>query len=167
MERHNKLYLASQLLLSSAKGFDEATTDADYVRCILLAGAVVNICYPIVEETGGKSKHRARAELATKLTEVRNGESLPAKDWEAQVKRFIGFDTFVYNSLKHAGDTRKKIAAIDDIYFEADLKGEAEELILTAIHEFREVPHSQGAIAKFDPELLVLVNSPWPSGSTE
>lgn len=162
MTKHNKLHLASQLLLSAARGFETATSDADYVKCILLAGAVVNICYPIVEEAGGKSRQRARAELATKLTEVRNGEPLTAKDWDAQVKRFIGFDTFVYNTLKHAGDTRKKVAAIEDIFFEADLKCEAQELILTAIDDFRAVPHSQGAIASFDPELLTLVNSPWP-----
>jgi hypothetical protein len=167
MTRHNKLHLASQLLLCAAREFEAATTDADYVKCILLAGAVVNICYPIVEETGGKSRQRSRAELATKLTEVRNGESLTTKDWDAQVKRFIGFDTFVYNTLKHAGDTRKKVAAIDDIFFEADLKDEAQELILTAIDDFTAVPHSQGAIVSFAPELLTLVNSPWPPGSTK
>lgn len=164
MTRRNKLDIASQLLLSAARDFEVAATDADYVKCILLAGAVVNICYPIVEETGGKSSQRASAELATKLMEMRTGEPLDKKAQDAQVKRFIGFDGFVYNTLKHAGDTRKKIAAIDDIFFEADLKREARNLILTAIDDFRSVPHAPGAIANFDPELLTLVNSPWPLG---
>lgn len=164
MAEHNKLHIASQLLLSAARDFETATTDADYVKCILLAGAVVNICYPIVEETGGKSSQRASGELATRLTERHTGETLDTKAWEAQVKRFIGFDVFVYNALKHAGDPRKKVAAIDDIFFEADLKHEARNLILNAIDDFRAVPHSRRDIADFDPELLTLVNSPWPLG---
>lgn len=162
MESHNKLHIASQLLLSAARDFESATTDTDYVKCILLAGAVVNICYPVVEETGGKSSQRASAELATSLTEIHTGEPLDTKARAAQVKRFIGFNTYVYNSLKHAGDTRKKVDAIDDIFFEADLKHEAENLVLDAIKDFMSVPHSQGAIANFDTELLTLVNSPWP-----
>lgn len=164
MTKHNKLHIASQLLLSAARDFEVATTDADYVKCILLAGAVVNICYPIIEEVGGTSSQRATAELATRLTEIRTGEPLDRKSREALVKRFIGFDTFVYNTLKHAGDTRKSVAAVDDIVFEADLRREAKDLILTAIDDFRSVPHAQSAIANFDPELLTLVNSPWPLG---
>ena len=164
MAEHNKLQIASQLLLSAARDFETAKTDTDYVKCILLAGAVINICYPIVEETGGKSSQRASAELAARLTEMRTGEPFNAKVWEAQVKRFIGFDAFVYNALKHTGDTRKKVAAFDDIFFQADLKQEARNLILNAIDDFRSVPHSAGAIANFDPELLTLVNSPWPLG---
>lgn len=164
MAEHNKLQIASQLLLSAARDFETASTDADYVKCILLAGAVVNICYPIVEETGGKSSQCASAELATKLTEMRAGENFDSKTRKAQVNRFIGFDAFAYNALKHAGDPRKKIAALDDIFFEADLKVEARNLILNAIDDFRSVPHSAGAIANFDPELLTLVNSPWPLG---
>nr|GFD51602.1 hypothetical protein [Tanacetum cinerariifolium] len=39
---------------------------------------------------------------------------------------------------------------------------EARNLILDAIKDFMSVPHSSGAIAAFDPELLTLVNSPWP-----
>lgn len=161
---HNKLHIASQLLLSASRDFEVATTDADYVKCILLAGAVVNICYPIVEEMGGKSSQRARAELATRLTEIHRDEPFDKKTRDTQVKRFIGFDVFVYNTLKHAGNSKEKISARDDIFFDADLKHEAENLILTAIDDFRSVPHSPGAIANFDPELLTLVNSPWPQG---
>ena len=164
MAKHDKLQIASQLLLSAARDFEMAKTDTDYVKCILLAGAVVNICYPIVEELGGKSSQRASAELATRLTEIHNGEPLDMKARTALVKRFIGFDAFVYNSLKHAGDTRNNVAATGDICFEADLKHEARNLILNAIDDFRSVPHSPGAINKFDPELLTLVNSPWPLG---
>ena len=101
---------------------------------------------------------RVKAALAV------GAEPFDAKAWEAQVKRYIGFDVFVYNALKHAGDTRKKVAAVDDIFFEADLKHEARNLILNAIDDFRSVPHSHAAIAEFDPELLTLVNSPWPLG---
>jgi hypothetical protein len=164
MTKHNKLHIASQLLLSAARDFQVATTDADYVKCILLAGAVVNICYPIVEEVGGTSSQQATAELATRLTEMRTGKPLDKKSRDAQVKRFIGFDAFVYNALKHAGDPRKDVAAIDDIFFEADLKREARSLILTAMDDFRSVPHAPSAIANFDPELLTLLNSPWPLG---
>lgn len=164
MAEHNKLHIASQLLLSAARDFETATTDTDYVKCILLAGAVVNICYPIVEEAGGKSSKRASAELATRLTEIRTGEPFDAKTWEAQVKRFIGFDAFVYNTLKHTGETRKKVAATEDIFFQADLKHEARNLILNAIDDFRSVPKSARDIANFDPALLTLVNSPWPLG---
>lgn len=164
MAEHNKLQIASQLLLSAARDFETATTDTDYVKCILLAGAVVNVCYPIVEELGGKTSQRGTAELATKLTELRTGACLDEKAREALIKRFIGSDVFVYNALKHAGDRRKNVAATDDIFFEADLKNEARELILIAIDNFRLLPHAPGAIANFDPELLTLVNSPWPLG---
>jgi len=164
MAEHNKLQIASQLLLSAARDFKTATTDTDYVKCILLAGAVVNVCYPIVDELGGKTSQRETAELATKLTELRTGAAFDEKARDALIKRFIGSDVFVYNALKHAGDRRKNVAATDDILFEADLKHEARELILIAIDNFRLLPHPPGAIANFDPELLTLVNSPWPLG---
>lgn len=164
MKTHDKLHIVSELLLSAARDFDVAKTDADYVKCILLAGAVVNICYPIVEELGGKTSQRGTAELATKLTELHTGAALDKKARDALIKSFIGSDVFVYNALKHAGDRRKNVAATDDIFFEADLKHEARELILIAIDNFRLVPHAPGAIANFDPELLTLVNSPWPLG---
>jgi hypothetical protein len=160
--KHNKLMIASEFLLNAARDYEVAKTNTDYAKCILLAGAVINICYPIIEELGGKSTQRANAELATKMMESR-GVVFDESGRVKQVQKFIGCDSFVYNSLKHSGNKIKKIDASQDIFFEADLKEEAEQLIRTAISEFMAVPHSQGAIESFDSSLLDLVNSPWPT----
>lgn len=162
MGGHNKLYIASQMLLKAARDFEAATDELEYVNCILLAGAVINICYPIIEEKGGTSKFRQMADLATTIMEMRNGKPMDVKDRSNQIRRFLSFDLFAYNALKHAGDRAKGIKASDDIFFEADLKREAEQLICAAISDFGSVPHSSAAIRAFDPAVVDLVRSPWP-----
>lgn len=160
---HNKLLLAGEMLVAASNSYKEASTDIDYIKCILLAGAVINICYPLIEELGGKSKQRSSAELATFLME-RSGNVFKGKQKAKQVSRFIGFSNFAYNSLKHTGDKTKDVLPSDDLYFESNLKIEAERIIIDAISDFIGVPFSQSLInTHFSDDLLDLLSSNWPS----
>lgn len=149
--------------MAASNSYKEASTDIDYIKCILLAGAVINICYPLIEELGGKSKQRSSAELATFLME-RSGNVFKGKQKAKQVSRFIGFSNFAYNSLKHTGDKTKDVLPSDDLYFESNLKIEAERIIIDAISDFIGVPFSQSLInTHFSDDLLDLLSSNWPS----
>ena len=149
--------------MAASNSYKEASTDIDYIKCILLAGAVINICYPLIEELGGKSKQRSSAELATFLME-RSGNVFKGKQKAKQVSRFIGFSKFAYNSLKHTGDKTKDVLPSDDLYFESNLKIEAERIIIDAISDFIGVPFSQSLInTHFSDDLLDLLSSNWPS----
>lgn len=160
---HNKLLLAGEMLVAASNSYKAASTDIDYIKCILLAGAVINISYPLIEELGGKSKQRSSAELATFLME-RSGHVFEGKQKAKQISRFIGFSNFAYNSLKHTGDKTKDVLPSDDLYFESNLKIEAERIIIDAISDFIGVPFSQSLInTHFSDELLDLLSSNWPS----
>ena len=56
MKTHDKIQLASEMLLTAAQDYKNAKSEIDYVKCILLAGAVINVTYPLVKEFGGKTK---------------------------------------------------------------------------------------------------------------
>ena len=159
---HDKLRLAGEMLATAAQDFKDAKTDIDYIKCILLAGAVKNIAYPLVNEFGGKSNSEDRAELATFLVERSEGRIFTDEEKNKYRWEFIAFDNFIYNSLKHSGDNVKKILPSNDLTFEANLAEEAKELILDARDEFIRIPCSQNEINHFPNHLLDFLCSKWP-----
>ena len=163
MRTHDKIQLAGEMLLTAAQDYKNAKVDMDYVKCILLAGAVINVAYPLVEQFGGKTKAMESAELATRIMEIRQGSKFGKQRRREQLSRFLAHDNYVYNSLKHAGDRKRTLLPSDDIQFDADLKVEAEHKILQARDEFVRLPLSQGAINKFSDELRDLLASNWPA----
>jgi hypothetical protein len=163
MKTHDKIQLASEMLLTAAQDYKNAKSEIDYVKCILLAGAVINVTYPLVKEFGGKTKAAETAELATRIMEIRQGAPFGKKKRQAQIARFMAQDNYVYNSLKHAGNDSKQLRASDDLDFDADLKAEAEQKILDARAEFMRLPLGPGATNKFSDELRDFLTSNWPA----
>lgn len=162
LKSHDKLRLAGEMLATAAKDFKDAKTDIDYIKCILLAGAVKNIAYPLINEFGRKSKSEESASLATFLMERSEGRTFTKDEKSEYRRRFIAFDNFVYNSLKHSGNYKEGILPSNDLTFEANLADEAKELILGARDEFRRIPFYQSEINDFPDHVLDFLNSNWP-----
>ncbi|WP_299263711.1 hypothetical protein [uncultured Psychrosphaera sp.] len=131
MTEHDKIPLAGEMLVQAVKSYEHALKDIDYVTSILLAGAVIGIIAPLLEELDIKSSQVALAELSVKSS---NSTSLDKK-----VGRAIGFYRFTYNALKHAGHG-KNIPASKDLVIHADLKDEAEFLIRHAVQDYNKIP---------------------------
>jgi len=163
MKTHDKIRLAGEMLTTAARDYKSAQGDMDYVKCILLAGAVINIAYPLVKEFGGTTRAVESAELATRIMEIRKGVKFGKKERREQIARFVAHDNYIYNSLKHAGNSERKLKPSDDVNFEADLKLEAEQKILDARSEFVRVPFAPGATNQFSDELRDFLSSNWPA----
>jgi hypothetical protein len=163
MKTHDKIQLAGEMLATAAQDYKNAKNDMDYVKCILMAGAVINIAYPLVKQFGGSTQAAESAKLATRIMEIQQGVRFGKKQKNQQIARFMAHNNFIYNSLKHAGDTSRNLKPSDDINFDADLKVEAEQKILDAKAEFSRLPLAQGAINKFSDELHDFLSSNWPA----
>jgi hypothetical protein len=159
---HDKLKLAGEMLVTAAHDFKKAESDIDYIKCILLAGAVKNIAYPLIEEFGGKSRSREMAELATYLMK-KQGDRMLKIDEEKQIGKFIAYESLIYNSLKHSGDKRKGIKPSTDLSFNADLTEEAKNIILDARAEFKRIYFHQTERNLFSDDLLDFLCSNWPN----
>lgn len=138
MKSHNKLLLASELLVESAKIYRSATSDTDFAKAILLAGAVTGIIEPLLSESGTAPSQIQLAKLAVAIGGVEM-DDLSKNDQKREIGNFLLFSKFAYNSLKHAGG-RKDITAADDVNFVADLKVEARDIINSAIIDFGQIP---------------------------
>lgn len=138
MKNHNKLLLSSELLIESARIYRNATTDTDYAKAILLAGAVAGIIEPILTESRTEPTKIELVKLATFLggTEF---DDLNKDDQKKEISNILFFSKLTYNSLKHAGG-RKDTTAADDVNFVADLKAEARDIINSAIKDFGQIP---------------------------
>lgn len=67
MKEHNKLLLAGEMLLEAAKECRAAKNDIDFVKSILLAGAVSMVVTPILQEFGIDSLHENLAKRAAEF----------------------------------------------------------------------------------------------------
>jgi hypothetical protein len=138
MKNHNKLFLASELLLESERIYRNAITDTDYAKAILLAGAVAGIIEPILTESKTELAKIGLVELVTFLGGD-EFDDLNKDDQKKEISNVLFFSKLTYNSLKHAGG-RKDITAADDLNFVADLKAEARDIINAAIKDFGQIP---------------------------
>lgn len=160
MKEHNKLLLAGEMLLEAAKECRTAKTDVQFVKSILLAGAVSMIVTPILQELDIESLHENLAKRAAEFGGI-DLSKLSDKELTKVVGRGLSFYRSTYNSLKHTG-FYDKIKPSDDVIFTADLEYEAYLLIDAAIIDFNKIPFSREVINfKLSDELLDLLNSPW------
>lgn len=157
MEIHNKIQLAGGLLVEAVRTYRSGAGNIDFAKSILLAGAVIGVVAPCLEEQDEKSSHIQLAEVAAKCKGI-DLIHLTPKEKREEFGRSIVFYRLAYNSLKHAGGRRKK--ASDDLFFEADLKKEAYFLIGSAIDDYNKIALPQGVInADLSNELLDLLQS--------
>lgn len=160
MKTHDKILLAGELLLDAANSFHIATTEAEYAKCILLAGAVIGVTAPWLDELGEKSSQIRLAELSAHLKGIDLSE-LTDKSREREFGKSLTFYRLAYNSLKHAGK-RNDVKPSDDLIFRANLKEEAYYLIGSAIDDYNKLPLSREVINKqLSDDLLTLLQSPW------
>lgn len=142
---HNKLDLAGELLLEAASVYETADKDADYAKSILLAGAVLGIVSPYIEELGHTSSQRALAQ------QIKSSQH----EFKKTQKNSISFFRYVYNSLKHAGDS--KVSPSDDLLLFANLREEASTMLGWAKDDFCKIPFSTEYVNKELPEDLLTV----------
>ncbi len=170
MKKHDKLLLAGELLVEAAKTYRLATRDVDFVKSILMAGAVSGIVSPFLEELGVKPAQTQRAETAVKIRsesarvhgrEAVDPDACLRDEWTREIAEFIRFDRFAYNSLKHAGK-KPKVKASEDLVLTVDLQKEASYLIESAIDDYKKLPFPQSVVnGQLSNELLELLHSLW------
>lgn len=165
MKTHDKILLAGELLLDSAKTYRSAKSDVEFAKCILLAGAVIGIIGPWLTENGTDSTRIQSSKLKAKVVaRIQNidFESLDEKIQKEKVGRYVKFHHLVYNSLKHSGNRNSELKASDDLVFQADLKEEAYCIIGDAILDYNRLPLSQERVnTGLSGDLLTLLQSPW------
>jgi hypothetical protein len=127
MTSYNKIVIASQLFQRAHEQFEMAKTDIDYGSSLLLSGAVVGIIAPVLSEIGSRPMHDILADIANVIS-----------DSDSQ-KYHSGLFRAAYNSLKHAGNERRKVAPSDDLEFETDLRLEAAHMLDVAKSDFKEL----------------------------
>ena len=138
MKEHNKRVIAGDFLVEAVEAYKTAVSDADYAKCILLAGATIGIISPLLEELGIKPQQVELAERAAGLSGI-DLTTLTPNDRNVHIAKGLRFYRFVSNALKHTGNERYQIKASADLTFEADLKDEAQYLISTAIDDLNKL----------------------------
>ncbi|MDI1349695.1 hypothetical protein [Aquabacterium sp.] len=161
MDIHNKISLAGELLVEAIKIYRHGETNIDFSKSILLAGAVIGIVAPYLEELGIKPTQIRLAELATSLRNI-DLEQLKQTERKKEIAKSIKLYRMTYNSLKHAGES-KKAPPSQDLTFEANLKEEAYYLIGHAIDDFKKIPFTPKQLNnEFSDDLLDLLQAFWP-----
>lgn len=127
MKRYNKIVVASEMFERAHHQFMSAKSDMDYASALLLSGAVVGIIAPLLAEQGGHPTHDLLARIGTAISEP------------GDPKQHGGLYRVAYNSLKHAGNDRKKLKASEDLEFETDIRLEAARMLDAAKADFKEV----------------------------
>jgi hypothetical protein len=143
----NKIQLASEMLVEAHGRYTSACRDIDYITSILLSGAVVGIVSPLLKEQAGHTMHELLTRIVNLITE--SGEEASHE----------GMFREIYNSLKHAGNTNKKIPASSDLEIQTNLKKEAAQMLDAAKHDFREIqvlPQAREGLSK---EFLTLLEN--------
>ena len=147
MKVHNKIVIASQLFERAHEIFESAKTDTDFALSLLLAGAVVGIIAPVLAEQGGHPMHDLLARIANATAE------------SEESKYHVGLFRAAYNSLKHSGNSRQKIAPSEDLEFEADIATEAAHMLDVAKADFNEVRVSSEIQNQCSPSFIALLES--------
>jgi hypothetical protein len=163
-KEHDKLELAGQLLLEAARECRAASSDVEFAKSLLLAGAVENILTPYLEElsaSGSRPEYTPRQhELAMHM------QIIAGKPTSDDIGAALKFLRDPYNHLKHAGKVRGKDQRppSQDLKFFADLRHEADWMIALAIEDFNKLPLNPHELSD---ELLDLLQSYWPIRGTE
>lgn len=147
MKTFNKIQIASLMFVEAHNRYVEAEQEIDYIVSILLSGALVGIIGPLVKEQGGQTRHEI-------LGRIMNAISGGGDDTSHE-----GLFRAIYNSLKHAGNKRRKIAASDDLEIKTDLKTEAARMLDTAKDDFRKIKVSNDVRCGLSEEFLKLLES--------
>lgn len=153
----NKLEIAPHMLYRAAKSYVQAEDDFDYIQAILLAGAAMYICEPLLMEQCKKPQTLSRAERVIRLEKAEpimvdnnlemnwGAKPISVEDQDKRKRTIRESDRKVYNSLKHAGffrGSRVVTKASDDLDM-VDVLGDsldfcsaANEIIFDAIHDY-------------------------------
>lgn len=143
----NKIQIASKMFVEAHNRYLGAKEDIDYISSILLSGAVVGIISPLLKEQGGHTTHELLARISNLIAE--SGEETSHE----------GMFREVYNSFKHAGNDRGKIAASRDLEIRTDLKREAAHMLDAAKEDFRNIEVSATVRNGLTQEFLDLLES--------
>ncbi|MCK6436265.1 hypothetical protein [Rivihabitans pingtungensis] len=137
MHTYNKIYLAGEMLVESVRVYRAARRRVEFISAILLAGAVIGIIAPCVEELGGQASDHDFVDLLVAMKKLRGATPQDLKKYTAKV---IRERRYVYNSLKHAGKKKRgespEIKPSDDCELIADLQLEAYSVIGRAIDDY-------------------------------
>lgn len=127
MKKYNKIVFASEMFERAHNQFISAKSEIDYASSLLLSGAVVGIIAPLLAEQGGHPTHDLLARIGTAIS------------GPDDQKQHAGLYRVAYNSLKHAGNDKKKLKASEDLEFEADIRLEAARMLDAAKADFKEI----------------------------
>jgi len=144
MAAFNKIQLASDMFVEAHARYTNATRDIDYIVSILLSGAIGGIISPLLEEQGGHTMHELLARIGNAIAEP--GEEVS----------YEGMFREIYNSLKHSGNKKEKVAPSEDLEIQADLKQEAAHMLDAAKNDFRQIT-LQPKIKETLPESFLLL----------
>src|SRR3990167_3369454 len=147
MTSFNKVWLASDMFVEAHDRYMNAKKELDYIVSILLSWAVVGIVSPLLKEQGGHTTHELLARISNAISDP---SEEPARE---------GMFREIYNSLKHAGNAQRKIAASGDLEIKTDLKKEAAHMLDAAKSDFREIEVPQEIRNNLSAEFLVLLQS--------
>ncbi|MGH8491875.1 MAG: hypothetical protein ACRERR_02035 [Moraxellaceae bacterium] len=154
-EKLSKLKVAADMIVASHTEYCNAKCDMNYIKSILLSGAAIGILHPYLVEKGCIP---SQSEFTNLLNSYNKMSGLAVvKESES-----IAFSRLVYNSLKHAGNPKKRIKATDDLEFIADLRGEAYQLLTDSVGDISKAL-SLGDISSLDVslDLLTIIQSPF------
>ena len=146
MAAYNKVILASEMFIEAHERFLSATRDVDYVISLMLSGAVVGIVAPLLNEQGKPSMHQ----LLARLSDIAEPDGKRAHE---------GMFRAVYNGLKHAGNSRKGIAASADLSLNGDLRLEAAEMLEAAREDFTKILVTTDLHDQLSPRFVTLLRS--------
>jgi hypothetical protein len=147
MKKFNKIIVASNMFEEASKKFDAASSDMDFITSIQLSGAVVGIIAPLLEEQGGHPMHKILSRIGNVIAD------------EGDEKQYPGMYRETYNTLKHAGNTRKKVKPSEDLEFETDLALEAARMLDVAKSDFKEIKVPQSIREQLSPLFIKLMES--------
>lgn len=133
MKKYNKIVIASEMFERAHDQFVSSKSEIDYTSALLLAGAVVGIIAPLLAEQGGYPTHNLLARIGNLISD------------QGDANQHAGLYRAAYNSLKHAGNDRRKLKPSDDLEFETDIRLEAARMLDAAKADFKEISVS-GAI---------------------
>lgn len=148
MKTFNKIQLAAGMFVEAHHRYTGAKQEMDYIVSILLSGAVVGIIGPLLREQSGHTTHELLARISVAIAEPGDNRA------------HEGMFREIYNSLKHAGNERKKISASGDLTIRTDLKKEAAQMLDAAKADFQNIEVSTEVRNGLSEQFLELLQLP-------
>lgn len=145
MKSYDKREIAASMFVEASNIFKSAASEMDYIKCILLSGAVVGIAEPLIVEKGGKSTHQILADISNHLSDSNQSHK--------------GLFRETYNSLKHSGKPKEQLPASEDLVIETDLKVEAARMLDAAKDDLLKVEFTQAQLNELGEKFLDLIQS--------